>query len=229
MLAPLEEKFLCSYTFSLLCTLLSTWLVLSKWSPYDDAFLGLRYLQLWEQKAESKAWDREINAILAGFSQSRTWDKDSGAGGLCGSQEAGEEEKGEVGKANNRPWRRGWVLQAKGLHHTGEPWRKQDRDQGPFVHDSRPAQIRVCLWGTLTCLSRCIYRFALLYVESLPLLWTSPKGKGRAIPSLESGALVLPQVQGNTEVGTGRRRGLRTVSVLGGKGKSPGSHSGRGC
>jgi len=53
-------------------------------------------------------------------------------------------------------------------------------------------------------------------MESLPLLWTSPKGKGRAIPSLESGALVLPQVQGNTEVGTGRWSGLRTVSVLGG-------------
>ena len=41
------------------------------------------------------------------------------AGGLCGSQEAGGENEGEVRQTDNRPWRRGWVPQAKGLHHWG--------------------------------------------------------------------------------------------------------------
>ena len=46
--------------------------------------------------------------------------------------------------------------------------------------------------------------------------------ESRAMPTLEMGALVLPQPQVNTEAATGRRSRLRTASVLG-KGKSTGS------
>ena len=57
-------------------------------------------------------------------------------------------------------------------------------------------------------------------MESLPLLRTSPKVKGRAIPSLEPGALVLPLLQVNTEVGTGGGAGWEQYLCWEGKAKA---------